>query len=78
MATFNVRVRRGPFSGMAADGVRLNIVPGIYSVDHNGNTLVFARADTRTGGNIVVDLQDYIEIGVFPDDISVNSQIEIV
>ncbi|MEX3671410.1 hypothetical protein AB3X82_24785 [Paraburkholderia phenoliruptrix] len=78
MATFNVRVRRGPFSGMASDGVRLNIVPGIYSVDHNDNTLVFARADTRTGGNIVVDLRDYIEIGVFPDDISVNSQIEIV
>ncbi len=50
MTTFSVRVRRGPFSGIANDGVRLPIVPGIYQANQDGHKLVFAEADKRTGG----------------------------
>ena len=77
MAIVNVRVRRGPFSGVAADGARINIVPGVHQVDHDGDTLVFADADRRTRGNVTVDLRDYPEIGSFPDLIEPNTQIEL-
>ncbi len=76
MTTFCVRVRRGPFSGTANDGLRLNIAPGIYQANHNGDKLVFADADKRTGG-VTVDLRDYPEIGSFPDAIEANTQIEL-
>lgn len=78
MATHSVKVRRGPFSGRAADGTRVNIVPGTYKVNHDGDTLVFADADKRTGGNVVVDLRDYVETGTFPNDIEPNCQIAII
>jgi hypothetical protein len=77
MAIINVRVRRGPFSGKAEDGSRLNIVAGVYQADHVGDSLVLAAADKRTGGTITVDLRDYPEIGSFPDSIEPNSQIEL-
>ncbi|UZF35885.1 hypothetical protein [Ralstonia pseudosolanacearum] len=78
MTTFSVRVRRGPFSGIANDGVRLPIVPGIYQANQDGHKLVFAEADKRTGGgNVTVDLRDYPEIGSFPDAIEANTQIEL-
>jgi len=77
MAIFNVRVRRGPFSGMAADGTRINILPGVYQVDHEVDILAFADADKRTRGNVTVDLRDYPEIGSFPDLIEPNTQIEL-
>lgn len=38
MPAINVRVRRGPFSGIAADGARANIIPGVFQADHDGNT----------------------------------------
>ena len=78
VTTYSVRVRRGPFSGMGSNGCRLNILPGTYIVEHIGNTLIFANADKKIGGNIVVDLDDYKEIGTFPNDISQNTQIELV
>ncbi|MEX3900963.1 MULTISPECIES: hypothetical protein [Paraburkholderia] len=77
MAIVNVRVRRGPLSGRAEDGARLNIVAGVYQANHDGDLLVFADADKRTGGTITVDLRDYPEIGSFPDSIEPNSQIEL-
>lgn len=77
MAIVNVHVRRGPLSGRAEDGARLNIVAGVYQVDHEGDMLVFAGADKRTGGSITVNLLDYAEIGSFPDSIEPNSQIEL-
>jgi hypothetical protein len=77
MAILNVRVRRGPFSGIADDGARINILPGVYQVNHEGDALVFANADKRTSGNITVDLHDYPEIGSFPDLIEPNTQIEL-
>lgn len=77
MAIVNVRVRRGPLSGRAEDGARLNIVAGVYQVDYEGNVLVFAGADKRTGGRITVDLRDYPEVGSFPDSIEPYSQIEL-
>jgi len=78
MATFSVRVKRGPFSGMAADGARLNILPGQYQVREDGPDLVFEGADTRNGGAIVVDLRDYLEIGDSPDSIQSDAQIELL
>lgn len=78
MTIYNVRVRRGPLSGKADDGARINIVPGVYQVNHDGDTLVFADADKRTGGNVTVDLRDYAEVGSFPDAILPNTQIEVV
>lgn len=77
MPLFNVRVRCGPLSGHADDGTRINLLPGTYTVKHEGHTLTFADADRRTGGTVVVDLRDYGEVGTFPDDIASNSQIEI-
>ncbi|SAK70298.1 hypothetical protein AWB82_04208 [Caballeronia glebae] len=77
MAIINLRVRRGPFSGRAEDGARLNIVAGVYQADHDGDSLVFAGADKRTGGTITVNLRDYPDIGSFPDSIEPNSQIEL-
>lgn len=77
MAIFNVRVRRGPFSGLSEYGARLNIVPGVYEVNHEDDALTFAAADRRTGGSITVDLRDYPEIGSFPDLIQPNTQIEL-
>lgn len=77
MAIINVSVRRGPFSGRAEDGTRLNMVTGVYQADHAGNTLVVAGADKRTGGTITVDLGEYPEIGSFPDAIEPNTQIEL-
>lgn len=77
MAIFNVRVKRGPFSGKAADGARLNILPGQYQVREDGPDLVFEGADTRNGGNILVDMRDYPEVGDFPDAIQPNTQIEL-
>ncbi len=75
---YNIRVRRGPLSGTTADGARLNIVAGIYEVDHVGDTLVFKHADQRNGGDIGVNLGDYVELAGFPDDIPDGQQIEIV
>ncbi|RQG99078.1 hypothetical protein [Paraburkholderia dinghuensis] len=77
MAIVNVRVRRGPLSGRAEDGARLNIVAGLYQVNHEGNTLVFAGADKRTSGSVTVDLRDCPEIGSFPDAMKPNTQIEL-
>lgn len=77
MAVLNVRVRRGPFSGVAEDGARLNILPGVYQADHEGETLVFADADRRTGGNVTVNLRDYPELGAFPGALEPNAQIEL-
>jgi len=78
MATLHVRVKRGPFSGMASDGARLNILPGQYLVREDGLNLVFEGADGRNGGNIVVDMRDYPEIGEFPEAIQPNTQIELI
>ncbi|MCI1003281.1 hypothetical protein [Herbaspirillum sp. C7C8] len=77
MSFFYVRVKRGPFSGKAADGVRLNILPGEYEVIEDGPDLVFLGADTRNGGN-VVDMRDYPEIGDFPEALGQHSQIVLV
>lgn len=77
MAILSVRVRRGPFSGIAADGVRLNVLPGVYQANHEGDTLVLANADRRTGGNLTVNLRDYPELGAFPDAIEPNTQLEL-
>jgi len=78
MTVINVRVRRGPFSGIAANGARINIVPGVYQADHDGDSLTFADADRRTNGTVTVDLRDYPEIGEFPEAIAPNTQIELV
>lgn len=67
MARFSVKVRRGPLSGYAADGRRLNILPGVYAVEHEGQKLSFEGADQRNGGILIVDLTEYPEIGNFPD-----------
>jgi len=64
-------------SGKAADGARLNILPGQYQVREEGPDLVFEGADNRNGGGIVVDVRDYPEIGDFPDVIHQDAQIEI-
>lgn len=77
MATHKVRVRRGPLSGFAAGGARLSIVPGEYDVEHVGNSLIFKRADQRKGGDVLVDLAEYLEIGDFPN-VLLHTQIEIV
>lgn len=78
MAVISVRVRRGPFSGIAADGARVNIVLGVYQADHDANTRTFSDADRRTSGTVTVDLRDYPEIGAFPEAIGGISQVELV
>jgi hypothetical protein len=77
MDTFKIKVRRGPLSGLAGDKVRLNILPGEYSATRNERTLIFHGADTRNGGDIVVDLGDYPELGNFPD-VDPHQQIEVL
>lgn len=74
---YQVKVRRQPISGMAADGARLNILKGTYDVVHDGRSLIFKGADTRNHGDIIVSLDDYPEISDFPD-INYGLQIEIV
>lgn len=78
MATFIVSVKRSPFSGIGADGARLNLLPGQYQVREDGPFLVFEGADSRNGGSLMVNMRDYPEIGIFPDAIHPNTQIELV
>jgi hypothetical protein len=78
MAGINARVRRGPFSGIAADGARANIIPGVYQVDHDANTRTFSDADRRISGTVTVDFRDYAEIGAFPEALGRTTRVELV
>lgn len=77
MNTFKIKVRRGPFSGLARDKFRLEILPGEYNVTRNDHMLIFHGADTRNGGDLSVDLKDYPELGNFPN-VNPHQQIEVL
>jgi len=78
LPTYRVRVRLEELSGFAADGVRATIQRGEYLVDHDTrfgrNSLVFRNADRR-GGDLTVELRDYPELGMFPNDLG-RTQLE--
>jgi hypothetical protein len=77
MTKYKVNVRRGPLSGRAFDGARLNILTGPYEVVHKENNLVFMKADRRNGLDITIDLADYPEIDGFPT-LEPLTQLEII
>jgi hypothetical protein len=78
MPVFNVRVLFEPLVGCAEDGISIDIRPGVYKAHHEGNTLVFLDADPRMRGTVTVDLGDYVDIGIFPDELPRNSRIQII
>jgi len=75
-AAYRVWVRRAPLSGFAKDGTRRNILTGEYNVLHDEGRLLFFDADVR-GGDIVVDLDDYPELGTFPAVLA-HTQLEVI
>lgn len=77
MPTYKIKVRRSPLSGLNSKGQRLNIVSGIYEVEHENIHLIFKNADNINGGNITVLITDYPELGEFPD-VGPHNQIEIM
>jgi hypothetical protein len=73
LPTYRVQVHREPLSGYAQDGVRLSVVPGEYLVDHDARfgrmRLIFRDADPR-GGDLSVELRDYVELEAFPQNLA--------
>lgn len=74
-----VRVKDGAqLGGYDDNGARLYILPEIYNVDiKSDNTLIFSQANKKNGGDLYVNLSDYLELENFPD-IYKNSLIEIL
>src|SRR5450631_4033745 len=75
MPTFRVRVRRELLGGYGGDDARLNILCREYVVEHDQapemdrNHLIFRDADDR-GGDLTVDLAEYVGLAAFPDELA--------
>ncbi|WP_250474888.1 hypothetical protein [Caballeronia sp. GAFFF1] len=77
-ALFHIRVLKDALSGCAEDGIRMHIAPGLYEVHQEDDTLVFVDADPRMRGTVSVDLHEYLETTVFPEELARKGLIEII
>ncbi len=77
-ALFHIRVLTDALSGCAEDGIRIHIAPGVYEAHQEDDTLVFVDADPRMRGSVSVDLCEYLETTIFPEELARKGLIEIV